>query len=239
MGQSISDSIFEILQFISTAAFSTLRIWAIWDHALIPTFAVFTIQAVAPAINIYAASHITSFSVVDDVCLKSFDVPVKILMRGTAAIAGDLLVIGLTWVKTAGILRESLRNDGFRPTITTLLLRDGTVYFIVLLLMNVVSFIPTHIQKDVNGSAAYRLAMLAITANLISRFILDLRSVFHEGSSEPHTTSSVKFGGRSLAGNLGAPLEMRDPTWVSIPVDDVANARSEQYEEPAVPFRAI
>ncbi len=45
-----------------------------------------------------------------------------------ATIASDAILIGLTWVKTFGIKRESSKL-GMRTPLATLLLRDGTAYF--------------------------------------------------------------------------------------------------------------
>ena len=42
-----------------------------------------------------------------------------------SAIAGDALVVALTWIKTADAWRESRKIKGFKPTLSMLLLRDG------------------------------------------------------------------------------------------------------------------
>lgn len=53
--------------------------------------------------------------------------PVSTLAKA-ATIASDVILIALTWVKTFGINRESSKL-GMRTPLATLLLRDGTGYF--------------------------------------------------------------------------------------------------------------
>ncbi|TCD62428.1 hypothetical protein EIP91_006910 [Steccherinum ochraceum] len=149
-------------------------------------------------------------------------------------ISGDLLVLAITWVKTADTWRAGAKAGQFRPALTTLLLRDGTTYFLTLLLLGIISFVLNITQTDQNNTTSFTTVVDAITANLTARFILDLRSVYYKGSSQQsHVLSTVKF-----AGNMGAPLGVDDSIWMSSPADDVRNARDEEYEEEEDPFCA-
>lgn len=132
----------------------------------------------------------------------------------------------------------------------------------MLVIMNIVALFLDAFQKETNDGTAFSNTILTgcvtiwsfqallslililnrLSANLIARFILDLRSVYEEGSSISGTTgtgvSSVRFDPRSLAGNMGAPLGIENSTWVSGPSDDVIDNFDEKYEEVAIPFRA-
>ncbi|TCD64585.1 hypothetical protein EIP91_003881 [Steccherinum ochraceum] len=57
-----------MLGFLGTAVFSTLRIWAIWEHALGPTLAAGLASIVVPAVNLYVYTQTSSIRVVDGVC---------------------------------------------------------------------------------------------------------------------------------------------------------------------------
>ncbi|TCD64406.1 hypothetical protein EIP91_004122 [Steccherinum ochraceum] len=150
--------------------------------------------------------------------------------------ATDGLILVLTWIKTADVWREGSKSKTFKGTISTLLLRDGTVYFGALVIMNIV-IIGTALWNDDNQTAFVSM-FNAVGANLLARFILDLRCMNDTGSNKLRTISSIKFVGGSLGGNMGAALEVEDSMWVTGPADDIANGRDQQYEEVAVPFSA-
>ncbi|TCD64399.1 hypothetical protein EIP91_004115 [Steccherinum ochraceum] len=257
------DVILTVSGFLGTAAFSTLRIWAVWGHALGPTLVVALTSAVVPAMNLYSATQVTSLSVMDGNCFGDVKFSPAVSIRSVnslysrfftvlmhrlnppsrrldyaargSAIANDALVLALTWVKTADAWRETRRIKGFKMTLSELLLRDGTVYFAMLLIMNIVAFFLDTFQADFDQSNGFLSVLNALSANLLARFILDLRSVYEEhASSKVRTMSSIHFN----AGNIGAPLGVEDSTWVSGPADDVAHERDLQYEEAVIPFRA-
>ncbi|TCD64405.1 hypothetical protein EIP91_004121 [Steccherinum ochraceum] len=252
----ISDIILGLLGLLGTAAFSTLRIWAIWGHSLIPTLAVLLTSAVVPAINIYTISQVTSFTIIDGNCVNEARYSATLFMRisqlketewpihpvgyaaRSGAIASDLLVLVLTWMRTADVWRESRRIENFKPTISLLLLRDGTWYFMMHLAMNIVALLLDTFQARNVGGDEFIVTLSAVSANLLARFMLDLRGINEHGSSRPRTVSSVNFNIASLGGNVGAPLGVEDSTWASGPTDDVVNERGHQYEETAVAFHA-
>ncbi|TCD64408.1 hypothetical protein EIP91_004124 [Steccherinum ochraceum] len=147
---SILDYVLVILGNIGTAAFSALRVWAIWDCALGPTVAVALASAIVPAVNLFGVAEITSFSTVGGGCIPAVRFSPDIAIRvarvvgytaRSAAIASDALVLVLTWIRTADVWRESKKTKGFKVTVSSLLLRDGTLYFGMLLIMNIVALI--------------------------------------------------------------------------------------------------
>ncbi|TCD60881.1 hypothetical protein EIP91_009372 [Steccherinum ochraceum] len=237
---------------LGTAAFATLRIWAIWGHALVPTLAVFMISAIVPAINLYGYSMLTDFSVEEGNCVNGARFSIDVSKRQystlcsppkhadrpvfavgytarSAAIASDLLVLILTWIRTADVWQESLKIKGFRPTLTVLFIRDGTLYFGLLLIMNIVLLFLDTFQPEGEVVSHFILVASALSANLIARFILDLRGVYRETSTGNHsrTTSSIIFD-FSSSSDMGAPLGITQSTWVSSPADDIANELRDQ-----------
>ncbi|TCD65311.1 hypothetical protein EIP91_002797 [Steccherinum ochraceum] len=252
LGKSIAVNVFVILGLFGSVAFSTLRIWAIWGHNWVPTLAVFLTSAVVPAINLYGYSTQTSFAIEGKSCFSNSPITqvqgyrrtswVPLIVSHTArtaAITNDLLVLVLTWIQTADVWRECMRIKGFKPALTTLLLRDGSLYFGILLIMNIVTLILDSVQAALGGGSSFIEISDAVSANLLARFILDLRSVYDKGSHDAHSLSTVRFGGvDSLAGNMGAPLRTDESTWVSSTADDIANEQDHQYHEVVIPFRA-
>ncbi|TCD60974.1 hypothetical protein EIP91_009239 [Steccherinum ochraceum] len=152
----------------------------------------------------------------------------------SAAIASDLLVLVLTWVKTAGMRQECLKLKGFKPTLTMLLLRDGTLYFGLLLVVNVIQLILDALAPD-NGHATTSFIAVtnAVTANLVARFILDLRTAFEGESGKSRVMSSLKFD----VGDMAAPFGVQDSTWDYRTADNVASGHSEQFEVAAARLR--
>ncbi|KAL4253658.1 hypothetical protein ABKN59_003739 [Abortiporus biennis] len=106
-----------------------------------------------------------------------------------------------------------------RPRLVTLLLRDGSIYFSLLLLMNVTQLgLSTKIQANV----ASPYFVPPITSILMSRFLLNLRRV-HLSPSDPDLPNSISSSGQftsigakevvstvqfstAFLGNMAAPL---------------------------------
>ncbi|TCD64597.1 hypothetical protein EIP91_003862 [Steccherinum ochraceum] len=266
--QAILGGIFTTLGYLGTAAFSNFRIWAIWEHALGPTLTVALASAVAPAINLYVRSQVIPFAVVDGYCFltvkysaatsirsapASLSAPLYLFatdrthyrpsssvvyISRSFAIATDTLVLVLTWVKTADVWRGSKRIQGIRLVPVMLFLRDGTIYFGIMLTLNIAALILNTTQLDVNATSGFLALLSAVNANLLARFILDLRSVAERESNQSIPLSSINFDIRSLVGNIGAPLEIEDSTWITGPADDVTNGRDKQCEEAELPSHA-
>ncbi|TCD66267.1 hypothetical protein EIP91_001596 [Steccherinum ochraceum] len=109
----------------------------------------------------------------------------------------------------------------------------------MLLVLNIVTLLLDNIQTDAEeGPSVFIVVVTSVAANLIARFILDLRSADDEASgSQPTaaTMSSVNFGHRSFAGNMGAALSIEGSTWISNAGDDVMESRDEQGNETSPP----
>ncbi|TCD60971.1 hypothetical protein EIP91_009236 [Steccherinum ochraceum] len=231
LAQTISDSVLVVLGIVGIAAFSTLKTWAIWGHRLIPTLAVLFASAVVPVINLYSTFPQSSLLHNGEDCSG--------YIARCSAIASDLLVLALTWVKTIDVWRDSKKIKGFKPTLSTILIRCGTVYFGLLLVVNVAVLALGRLKtdKDDGGYAFFSIGN-ALTANLLARFMLELRSVHDQEPGEPLAMSSIKFDIPSLDGNQGTPVGTEDSSRVSGPGDVVADESGQQGKETAVPLDA-
>ncbi|THH31060.1 hypothetical protein EUX98_g3132 [Antrodiella citrinella] len=120
------------------------------------------------------------------------------------AMAADAIILILTWIRTADIMRTfKLR---VKSSLGVMLLRDGTLYFLFMFTLNVVNLIAIKEQKF----GAVPALSDVITAILISRFLLNLRRVYivsDESSKSFHASrfSDLRFA-NSVTGNMGAPL---------------------------------
>ncbi|KAJ8488980.1 hypothetical protein ONZ51_g3219 [Trametes cubensis] len=142
---------FSVVVYFIVATFSTLRVYAIWNKDWRPALLVLLIGLCVPVANmyhyipsipgafawpLYGCGEATPLS---DAQLANRELAIAI---HSCAIAADLLVLILTWVKTyhikkmAGILEA---NASF----STLILRDGSLYFGAMLILNVADLIIT------------------------------------------------------------------------------------------------
>ncbi|KAL1951190.1 hypothetical protein VTO73DRAFT_339 [Trametes versicolor] len=152
------------------AVFSTLRGYALsgrkwWVAILI--FAFFLPDIVLTA---RSSRHLTAFW--PQTCPKPLG---SILFSFTIAsrvclIVGDLIVLIVTWHSTFGITRAA-RVANIRMSLTTAILKDGTLYFACLLILNVVNII----VNAVPNSSAVSAFQDPVTSILVSRFLLNLR----------------------------------------------------------------
>ncbi|KAI0337148.1 hypothetical protein BDW22DRAFT_1349368 [Trametopsis cervina] len=123
-----------------------------------------------------------------------------------SSITADLILLIVTWIKTFGALRD-LKEFGIQMEISQLMLRDGTLYFLVFLAMNLGQIV----LFQTAGISLVAPFILPVTSILVSRFVLNLRWASHQ----MNRTSDVRFTPLtesepplrlSLLGNLGEPL---------------------------------
>ncbi|CAL1698806.1 unnamed protein product [Somion occarium] len=197
---------------VTAAAFMAIRMYAIWNGDRRVFAVVFILGLVTPAINIYYYTTLSVIALPQPLvgCGEEVDLhtPIAIsVFNRVFAIGLDAFILILTWAKTAGIMR-SLASVHIRTSLTTMLLRDGTVYFAFLLVLNVANLVA--ISYNIFG--ALPALTDVVTSILITRFLLNLRGVY---SSNGATTSfdfdksmsDVRFANASdVVGNLGAPL---------------------------------
>lgn len=91
-------------------------------------------------------------------------------------ISGDILALILTWARTLHHWRES-RRFKMHISVTTLLLRDGTIFFMTLLVANVTMTVSAVVHsRDQRVHAALAQSLLqALPSVLMPRFMMNLR----------------------------------------------------------------
>lgn len=137
--------VLNLIAFAQTALFSALRVFAIGNRNYYLSILVFLLGIVPFATNlmltaIAAYGYVSLPPPVGPTCYSDAPISVRtsnIMTYATRAclILSDVLVLIVTWIKTFGQWR-SARQANVRVSLTTCLLRDGTVYFIVLLACN-------------------------------------------------------------------------------------------------------
>ncbi|KAI0769507.1 hypothetical protein BC629DRAFT_787299 [Irpex lacteus] len=128
------------------------------------------------------------------------------LIARIATIVGDMLVITATWIKTAQLHNGTRRIQLINAPLVTIILRDGTIYFIVLLVINILNIIerntPALFHVDLIESLVQVLPSI-----VVCRFILNLRQVKRPevpSVSGNHTPGSSSY----FLSNLGQPLQL-------------------------------
>ncbi|KAI0794509.1 hypothetical protein C8Q74DRAFT_1365947 [Fomes fomentarius] len=244
-------AILTILAYIPWAVFSGLRAYALCLHKL-PSALVFLLSLVPLGIN--AARIGFNLTGTDDPvfgCFASNPVPDALQLK-TCLIASDFLIIVMTWRR---LPRNTLSFDTLhkaRLSVTCVLMRDGIVYFGVLMVLNVLhlAFSLRSMFGFTDDSASNLTAFTEpATAVLVSRFLLDLQEanradvVLHCSLGELSTyaesgVGSINFARvvGSIGSTIGPGLPHRLKTARNI---DESRSASESFElyPPVAPSR--
>ncbi|KAJ3534609.1 hypothetical protein NM688_g7109 [Phlebia brevispora] len=219
---------------IIIAVFSALRVFALLERAYVPAAFTFALGLGAVALDMYQGSQITAYYVDDPVLGSSCyvnhlispsvlfyknyrDHILTVLTQSTATLAStlftivaDIIAIAITWVKTYRLVRE-VASVGVNSDLGTMLLRHGSLYFIVLLIVNLmnglIALIPSLLLVDPMVTFVEILPSI-----ILSRFLINLRQVNTQesGSAAPLSRfSTLNFRMPSIPsviGILGEPL---------------------------------
>ncbi|EKM56267.1 uncharacterized protein PHACADRAFT_193887 [Phanerochaete carnosa HHB-10118-sp] len=215
-------SLFLAILALTSRLFSALRVYALWHEsrmkhlffAFVLTFGL----AVPIGTNFWSLAR-TAVAPEDlvllSVCNAFIDVPQRLDKQSTSiylargcAIAADAAVLVLTWVKSFGHFRE-MRRLKLRSSITAILLRDGTVYFMTLLVLNILQVRLT-LKSNSDVFEEIYTALQLMPALLAQRFMLNLRlqrraGAVGEGSS---SASSSDFAHHHHPSRFSANLKM-------------------------------
>jgi len=222
------NEVLTIMLEITVATFMSLRMYAIWSSDRRIFAVVMLLGIVQPAVNIY---YYTTLEIVavpppftgcgENVLLSPSASTALSIFNRVFAIIDDAVILILTWVKTAGIIKH-FSSLKIHTSLVTMLLRDGTVYFAFLLILNIANLVA--IEEQAFG--AIPAISDVVTSILISRFMLNLRGVYTTSDSDltssfhPSKFSDIRFV-NTVVGNLGAPLN------TSAPVDDAEAVEDE------------
>ncbi|RPD76439.1 hypothetical protein L226DRAFT_569703 [Lentinus tigrinus ALCF2SS1-7] len=205
--------VLEIFPYIILAAFSGLRTYALSQRNTFIGLFTSLLSLVPAGINAYFLSTFT---------FVNLEPPSNLTIASrTSLIAADICVIAVTWWSTYGI-RKLTRDARLETSFGTLLLRDGTIYFIVLLAMNVVHMTLNTVKPNNVVQQASYVTILEnpIASVLVSRFILNLREVDQLGPGDAsfddtlpsfvnsqNQEGTLRFASRSFADEFSVPLD--------------------------------
>ncbi|KAH9829881.1 uncharacterized protein C8Q71DRAFT_392556 [Rhodofomes roseus] len=189
---------FQILNFFVWAVVSSLRVYAISNRNLWLSLLTFALAMVPFATNLYnyveSSYFISDFKVLvaceyTQNYSDSLGMKLLILTR-VSVILADGLVLMVTWRHLRGTLKSS-RIGTNRVSLGLLLLRDGTLYFLLLLLLNVAQIIAVlDFGQNFDPIPDF---IFPITCIIISRFILNLRR-FSSSTGDPLESHSWTSG---------------------------------------------
>ncbi|RDX51385.1 hypothetical protein OH76DRAFT_330686 [Lentinus brumalis] len=185
------------------AAFAALRAFALSRDWLLST-AIFVLSIGPVAINLarsgYGLSGVNFPRIGCVVANPALNETIKRVFTGLSRgclMSADVLLIYITWSRlpTRFARGTNLEERSFAGVLR----RDGTVYFIILLLMNSLHLTVTllALQPVFEGTSYVTVFTEPITAILVSRFLLDLQSV--ELTSLGHIDASTDTGSMGVA----------------------------------------
>lgn len=212
-GLFILNLILSSLLLLVFAGFSALRVYAFGGGARTPSALVFIVCLVPLAISLYLNITVPISQVVlgDNlrICvyaefLRESRMNTLEIIGLSFLLLGDAIVLAITWSKTFSIIRQARSSKTNASTLVRMILRNGSVYFLYLL-MNNVGVLVTSIYGNVN-MLPLDLAP-AWTSIMVSRFLLALRA--HDSRRSRRADA--------LTSTLGSQLsDMRfAPSWIN------------------------
>ncbi|KAJ3527944.1 hypothetical protein NM688_g8058 [Phlebia brevispora] len=216
-------SVVGIVPMTILALFSSLRVFALLDRAYLTAGCVLLLGMVPVGIDLFYIDKGT-YNYVDDPtlgpsCFPSYSCSASVVFcrkpKIVTTLAADVVALVTTWLKTYRHVRQAASigvSAGFGAT----LIQYGTLYFVVLLVVNILLLI-TFLDPSV---AIFTNAMNVFTSVLpnivISRFLLNLRQVDSERPSNTVASLSTFVPNiriptlPEVIGNLGEPLVSGD-----------------------------
>ncbi|RPD57834.1 hypothetical protein L226DRAFT_540198 [Lentinus tigrinus ALCF2SS1-7] len=217
------DDVLTIINYFAFASFTILRVYGVWGRDWKPLVIVVPLTLVRPALYIVESSNYVPIQFGPPWgCANVYGYSNEMLAKfstvaKSANIAADAILIALTWWKTFGINKASTRL-GVRTPLATLLLRDGTAYFLILLAIQIITIVSSQIGSSLTVWLVWPYFDQIFTVIFLSRFMLDLRGLYFsehvnaEGNATDTTTrsghvlSDIRFTTSNVVGNLGATL---------------------------------
>lgn len=183
-----------LLVMLAQSIFTSLRLWAIWDRNCFVLAIVLPVALVPIGVNVYLlvlSSPYTNDSSglpsVLNICEESINISLRTylivpMVSRSFSILGDAQGLIATWIKTWYTRRElkAVMQDDFghsQPSISDLILRDGTLYFATLLALNIAVLVLD--ISLISGSNPAGTFIDTLTSILLCRLILNLRSFNH------------------------------------------------------------
>ncbi|TBU37723.1 hypothetical protein BD309DRAFT_904714 [Dichomitus squalens] len=215
--------VIDCLLFIVLAAFTAIRVYALGRS--LNLCAITAVLSLVPlGINFVAFRFgVTGKNIFPFGCItidsQSIGLTQKfVIIARSCSIAADCLAIGSTWL-ALGLPHANSRGGILKGSISSALLLDGTVYFLILAVLNSLhlAFTLLSINIDSLQSVSVVTAFTApLSAILVSRFLLHLQSAsLRAVGSIPSSQISSLHLDRSLVfervvGSLGASITPED-----------------------------
>ncbi|KAI0703648.1 hypothetical protein C8T65DRAFT_654645 [Cerioporus squamosus] len=178
-----SEMALNVLLLSSAALFSALRAYALCGQNLTILVLVLVLGLVNPAISVYTFVQSTPFLITAPLQACGFltvipptiyEKYVWMIGARASALLADAIVLIVTWKRTWSI-RAEVASFARTSSLTQTLMRDGTAYFVVLLIVNLIGLALIRRLDLVEPMSTW---IAIFTSILTSRFILDL----HEAS---------------------------------------------------------
>ncbi|KAJ8483410.1 hypothetical protein ONZ51_g4715 [Trametes cubensis] len=205
----------EALQYFPWAIFSALRTYAL-QRKLRWAILVLILSLITVILSSVKEHWLMIHEVPRDGCTLSENIPVLFqrrpfgpaLSRGPIIIA-DIITIVITW-KTQYQTYNIGRKVSAPSTIATVFLRDGTIYFVVLSVLNTILLVFDYLQVFTDRGASLNLSYLVIfvepiTSILISDFLTHLHEAA-DAACDSGTLASASTLEFRIIGPIGASL---------------------------------
>ncbi|KAI1790336.1 hypothetical protein LXA43DRAFT_510697 [Ganoderma leucocontextum] len=210
-GLTRADDALVALKYLAFAAFTILRVYAVWGRDWKPLLVVIPLSLARPLL--FIAGSVFYMPVQGGPpfgCMRIYTLPDEMMSKYVfetisivTTVTSEGIFLALTWIRTYGIKRDCSRLGVYAP-LTTLLLRDGTAYFAYAkprqllqateqLMINIVSTLfPGKIVAIISDLSAFPSLFLRIwpyfdetlTVCFLCRFMLDLRGVYFSDDME-------------------------------------------------------
>ncbi|KAH9932575.1 uncharacterized protein B0H18DRAFT_986310 [Fomitopsis serialis] len=180
----------EAVQGIVIAAITALRVYAIGGRDWKVTAVVFILQLPFVAEVLYDCSLLVTYVVAPPVgcvfLVSNARLYNKLNLLGVVTVlVADAIVLVVTWRHTYG-MKKMAAAAHLDVSLTSLLLRDGTVYFSIRLILDLLSLL----MQYTNETAGIDNFITPFLAMLLSRFFLNLRDVALVPNASGQTKSS-------------------------------------------------
>lgn len=192
------------------AVFSGIRVYALWGGSIVLFSIVFLLEFTPVVANIYRLTK-TTYPTTPFVCIEIPNIDpgtfvTLIRVARIPVIVGNGLVVVVTWIRSFRQILDGRRQNLPVP-LSTIIFRDGTVYFLLLLLINLLELCTN--LSNVFGSVCNVLPPI-----LVNRFLLNLREVGgseagHAGGVRTISTPVFRFT-IDMTANMGESLEYGD-----------------------------
>lgn len=198
--------------FLITASVSTLvaalRVHAVSGRNWRWVLPVWLLGMVPVGINIWLMTEQTWVIIPQLGCISIVTISQAIynaivIVPRASVVASDILVISATWyyIGRTSSVRSQLVGEiwDVRPNLTTVMFRDGTLYFLIISLLNTVDLTMNAINNTRFHSSTIDITILitAMSSILISRFLICIREAAERTTQEFSSPSFVDSQGKS------------------------------------------